>query len=171
MREQAVEALRASEAQYRDLVDTSTCIVLEWDPGGNVLFLNQYGLRFFGFAPEEILGHNVLGTIVEPVDSTGHDLRDMMQRIQQRPDDYYSSENENVRKSGDRVWIAWTNKGIRNEAGQLVKTLSVGIDRTELQVVDADNRERRHHIGQRENRGALLGRAVLDRHKDEHNRQ
>ena len=131
---QAVEALQASEARYRHLVDTPTCIVLEWDPRGTVLFLNQYGLRFFGFAPEEILGHNVLGTIVQPVDSTGYDLRDMMQRIQQSPDDFYSSDNENVRKNGDKVWIAWTNKGIYNEVGQLVRTLSVGIDRTEAQA-------------------------------------
>ncbi len=118
------------DQRYRTLIEQSSCIVLEWDPEGDILFLNPYGLEFFGFAPEEILGRNVVGTIVAPVDNQGQDLRIKMKMVQKAPDEFTSSENENVRKNGEKVWVAWTNRGIRNSDGRLVKTISVGIDRT-----------------------------------------
>jgi PAS domain S-box-containing protein len=135
-RAQVEQALRESEIKYRNIVDYSTSIVLEWDTQGNVVFLNQYGLEFFGFEPEEILGHKVVGTIVEPVDSRGYDLQGKMLVIQEHPEDFYSSENENVKKNGEKMWIAWTNKGIYDEDGKLFKTLSVGIDRTRQRKVE-----------------------------------
>jgi len=35
-----------------------------FDSGGNVTFINEYAQKFFGFAEEEILGKNLIGTIV-----------------------------------------------------------------------------------------------------------
>jgi len=131
-------ALSESETKYRNLVDHSTSIVLEWDTDGNVVFLNQFGLDFFGFTAEEILGKNVLATIVEPVDTNGNDLKGKMQIVQKHPEDFQSSENENVKKNGEKVWIAWTNKGIYNAAGQLIRTLSVGIDRTRQREMEIE---------------------------------
>jgi PAS domain S-box-containing protein len=113
------------------MIDHSSSIVLEWDPDGNVLFLNPYGLEFFGFSESEILGRNVLDTIVSTVDSSGYDLKGKMQIVQHKPDDFNSSENENIRKNGEKVWVAWTNKGIYSPEGSLIKTISFGIDRTQ----------------------------------------
>ena len=31
-----------------------------------------------------------------------------MQDVQKNPEKYYSSENENIRKNGEKVWITWT---------------------------------------------------------------
>jgi PAS domain S-box-containing protein len=129
-RRRVEDELNESIARYRNLTDHSKSIILEWDPEGNVVFLNKYGLEFFGFAENEIIGHNVVGTIVEPVDTIGYDLQEKMDDVQQYPDDYYSSENENICKDGRRVWMAWTNIGIRDNKDRLIKTLSVGIDRT-----------------------------------------
>jgi PAS domain S-box-containing protein len=125
----AEEALH-NATDYRALIDQSSSIILEWDAAGNVLFLNSYGLEFFGFKPEEVLGRNVVGTIVASVDSTGNDLQTLMDLIQHDPGQFYSSENENVRKNGETVWIAWTNKGIYAPDGSLSKIISFGIDRT-----------------------------------------
>jgi len=129
-RKTAEETLRKSEMKYRRLIDLATSIVLEWDSRGTVLFINRYGLEFFGFAENEILGRNVVGTIIPQIDLSGDDLQEKMLRVRQNPDAYHSSENENIRKNGERVWIAWTNKGIYGDNGQLIKTLSIGIDRT-----------------------------------------
>lgn len=130
-RKRIEEALRQSEIKYRTMVDNSTSIILEWDTNGIVLFLNKYGLDFFGFAEMEIIGHNVIDTIVAPIDSiTGQDLREKIEQLQAKPDKYYSTENENIRKDGDRVYIAWTNKGIYSNDGKILKIISIGIDRT-----------------------------------------
>lgn len=123
-------ALRESEAKYRNLIDYSTSIVLEWDTDGCILFINKYGLDFFGYTQNELFGKHVIGTIVNQYDENGFDLQEKMRIVPKSPEEFYSSENENIKKNGEKVWIAWTNKGIYDTEGKLIKTLSVGIDRT-----------------------------------------
>ncbi|MBW4574424.1 MAG: PAS domain S-box protein [Aphanothece sp. CMT-3BRIN-NPC111] len=132
------EALRESEAQYRDLVQTANCIILRWDTEGNVRFLNEYGQRFLGFNASEIIGRNVVGTIVPETETSGRDLQTLMVDICQHPENYLFNENENICNNGDRVWIVWANKPILDEQGNLVEILSVGTDATERKQAQAD---------------------------------
>lgn len=122
------QAPTAGELRYRDLVQTANCIIMRWDTQGRILFLNQYGLNFFGFPDAEILGHNVVGTIVAPRESSGRDLRQLMQKIQANPDGYWLNENENICRNGRRAWINWANRAIRDSSGQVVEILSIGTD-------------------------------------------
>ncbi|MBF2008215.1 MAG: PAS domain S-box protein [Chlorogloeopsis fritschii C42_A2020_084] len=135
-RKQAEAALRASEAQYRDVVETANCIILRWDNHGNVTFLNNYGQRFFGFDFEEIVGRNVVGTIVPETETSGRDLQALMVDICQNPENYLFNENENIRKNGERVWIVWANKPILDEQGNLIEILSIGTDTTDRKRVE-----------------------------------
>ena len=59
-----VAELRAAEASYRTIVDRTNSIVLRWDPEGRILFLNDFGLKLFGYTRDEVVGHSVLGLIV-----------------------------------------------------------------------------------------------------------
>ncbi|MES1026586.1 PAS domain S-box protein [Gloeocapsa sp. BRSZ] len=129
-RKRAEEALRASEAQYRDLVQTANCVILRWDTNGNIQFLNDYGQHLFGFDSSEILGRNVVGTIVPETETSGRDLQTLMADICQHPENYLLNENENICKDGKRRWIAWSNKPILDEQGRLMEILSVGTDNT-----------------------------------------
>jgi PAS domain S-box-containing protein len=162
---------------YRELIDKSSCIVLEWDTEGKVLFLNSYGLEFFGFTEEEILGRNVIGTIVAPVDSAGLDLQGKMNIVEKHPDDFVSSENENIRKNGEKVWVAWTNKGIYDTGGKLLKTISFGIDRTQPREAEkqlqVQCKNLQQEIARRENIEAALelSRRDLERRVAERTRE
>lgn len=129
-RQLANEALRASEAQYRDLVQTANCIIIRWSTTGQVLFLNDYGQRFFDYTEAEILGQQIIGTIVPLTETSGRDLQQLIRDICQNPDQYVVNENENTRRNGDRVWLSWANKPIWNEQGQLIEILSVATDGT-----------------------------------------
>jgi PAS domain S-box-containing protein len=130
-RKQAEKRLRASEFRYRELVESANSIVLEMDTEGKITFFNKFAQEFFGFSEAEILGQNVIGTIVPPTDSAGNDLSVKIEDLVRRPEHYQNSENENMRRNGDRVWIAWTNKGIFDAEGRLSEILCTGIDRTE----------------------------------------
>jgi PAS domain S-box-containing protein len=130
-RKETEEKLRQSEAKYRDIVESPNSIILEFDLEGNITFFNRFAQEYFGYREEEILGRNILGTIVPEVDSAGVDLKVKMADLVKHPERYYSSENENMRRNGERVWVAWTNKGIYNTQGDLRNILSIGIDRTE----------------------------------------
>lgn len=146
LRIQTEEALRESENKYRNIVDYSNSIILEWDIDGNIVFLNKYGLDFFGFEMDEILGKNVLGTIVAPKDTSGVDLESLMKIVQKNPNNFQISENENIRKNGEKVWIAWTNKGVSDTEGRLLKTLSVGFDRTRQHEMEKALQNYRDHL-------------------------
>ena len=119
------------EATYRELVQSANSIVLRWDLDGRVTYLNPYGQELFGFASEEIIGQSVIGTIVPETETSGRDLVRMINDILQHPERYLSNENENVRRSGERIWITWRNRPIADKAGRLREILSVGIDTSE----------------------------------------
>ena len=127
-----IEALLSkSEAKYRDLVENADTIVLEMDPDAKVTFFNSFAQRFFGYSQEEILGRSVLGTIVPELDSNGSDLKEFIKDVTHNPEKYSNSENENICRNGQRVWVAWTNKGIYDKDKRLSHILCIGIDRTE----------------------------------------
>ncbi|MCI0506127.1 MAG: PAS domain S-box protein [Gammaproteobacteria bacterium] len=122
------DALEKSERKYRELVEEAATIILRWDIHGNVTFFNEYAQKFFGFSEPEILGKSVVGAIVPETEFTGRDLAMLMEEICKDPDKYKDNENENIKRNGERVWIAWKNRPIFNALGQLMEIQSVGID-------------------------------------------
>ena len=129
-RERAEEARRESERKYRELVEHANSIILRWNSEGHITFLNEFGLRFFGYSAEDIFGRHVMGTIVPPTASDGRDLRRLLERISEDPQAFEQNVNENMRRNGERVWIAWTNRVVRDTQGQVVEILSIGTDIT-----------------------------------------
>jgi PAS domain S-box-containing protein len=134
--QQTQEILRQSEIKHRHLIENANSIILEMDPLGNVIFMNNFGLKFFGFAEEELLGRSVVGTIVPSFDSAGKDLEMMIKDIVTRPEKYASNENENIKRHGERVWIVWTNRPILDEEGRLKEILCIGIDYTQQKLAE-----------------------------------
>jgi PAS domain S-box-containing protein len=140
-REQAERALRKSEENYRDLVENARAIVLRWDTKGNVTFWNEYAERLFGFSKQELIGRNVVGTIVPAMDLSGRNLERMVAEMCDNPDRFQNNENENITRDGRRVWVRWNNRAIRDEAGRLTGILSVGIDITKRKRAEDALRE------------------------------
>ncbi len=130
-RQRSSLALQESEANYRQLVHNVNGIVIRLDGQGNIIFVNDYAERFFGYDSHELLGRNIVGTIVPPLDSEGHDLQSMIKLIVAHPAEYAYNENENMCKGGDRVWVAWSNRAVPGGDGQPVEVFCVGTDITE----------------------------------------
>ena len=149
-RKRAEEALRKSEQQYKDVVNNASSIILRWDTKGNVLFMNPFGLDFFGYSEEEIVGRNVANTIVPEIESqTSRNLVELMGQIQQDPDGFKDNENENIKKSGERVWVSWRNSAVFNDKGELIEILSIGNDVTEKRNLESQllNAQKMEAIG------------------------
>jgi PAS domain S-box-containing protein len=130
-KKEAEDALMQSETKYRELVQNSNSIIFRFRPDGTITFFNEFGQKFFGYEEHELVGQNLIGTIVPETDSSGRNLAHMMSDILIHPERYEKNENENILKNGDRVWIAWTNKSIFDENGNPQEILSVGNDITD----------------------------------------
>ena len=136
----AMDGLRASEDKYRQLVESADCIIMRRNIKGEILFFNEFAQKFFGFTEQEIIGKNVIGTIVPETDSFGRNLAKMIRDIGRQPELYAINENENICKNGRRVWVAWTNKPVRDEQGNIAEILCVGHDITKRKEMENELR-------------------------------
>jgi PAS domain S-box-containing protein len=125
------ESLRKSEAKYRDLLINTQSIIIRMDLRGTITFFNTYALTFFDYASDDVIGKNVVGTIVSQNIRSGHDLSMMADDLGFNAEGYAVNISENIRRNGDRVWIAWINKAIRDEKGHIVEILCIGNDITD----------------------------------------
>jgi PAS domain S-box-containing protein len=121
-------------------------IILRWAPDGRATFLNEFGQRFFGYSADEFIGRHVLETIVPCDESTGRDLRRLMEEICANPKSFERNTNENVRRDGERVWIDWTNKVVQDDKGQIREILSIGSDVTERKRAEEELVRYRDHL-------------------------
>ncbi len=135
-RMQAEEELFKSEEKYRELVQSSNSVILKLDKKFRISFLNQFGQDFFGYSEEELIGREIVGTLVPEFDSTGFNLANRMQELCDEPEKYANNENENTCKDGTRVWVAWQNKGIYDDDGVLNGLLCIGNDITKRKAAE-----------------------------------
>ena len=135
-REQVEQALRESEVKYRELVQNANSIILRLDTQGNITFFNEFAQTFFGYTEAEILGRCAIGTIIPETDTSGRNLTNLLQDFMQNPEQYCFYENENIRRHGERVWVAWANQSILDQQGQLIGILSIGNDITERHLAE-----------------------------------
>jgi two-component system, cell cycle sensor histidine kinase and response regulator CckA len=136
-RKKVEQALEQEKEKYRELVENANSIILRMDPTGRITFFNEFAQHFFGYDEQEILGRNVVGTIVPQNESTGRDLEWLIEDIGRNPDLYANNVNENILHSGERVWIVWTNKPIYDNRGGVAEILCIGNDITERKNLEA----------------------------------
>jgi len=135
------KALVISENMYRVLVESANSIILRWTSKGEITFINQFAQQFFGFNLDEIIGQNIIGTIVPEVETSGRRISGLVEDIVKNPAAYEGNVNENVKKNGQRVWVAWTNRPLTDENSQLVEILSIGTDITKLVEAEKELRD------------------------------
>ncbi|MEN6343268.1 MAG: PAS domain S-box protein, partial [Methanospirillum sp.] len=134
-------SLSESEEKYRQLVEDANSIILRLGPDGTVWYVNEFAERFFGYESGELLGRDVVGTIVPEVDSEGAALGNIVHGICRAPIGGSVYQNETLRKDGSRPYITWTNRAIFGEDGSPLGVLCVGNDITRLKEAEDENRQ------------------------------
>jgi len=108
--------------RYESLVNCMRAVVIKLRGDRTIAFANEYATELLGYTNEELIGQK-LDLIVPP---EWHD------EVQGRLDSLQGQElqvdaiNENIGKSGDRFWIAWSNRLIKVGDGQEQELLCVG---------------------------------------------
>ncbi|HTY26263.1 MAG TPA: PAS domain S-box protein, partial [Desulfomonilaceae bacterium] len=101
-RKRAEAALRASEKQYRDLVENANDIVYRADTKGFFELFNSVGLRITGFSQEEITHKHYLD-LIHPDYKNRVERFYGLQFVKRIPDTY--NEVPIITKKGETVWI------------------------------------------------------------------
>lgn len=138
-----------AEPDYRAIVQSVNSIILCMGMDGTVLFMNNFGLGFFGYSADELAGKSVVGSIVPETDTAGRDLAAMIGDICRHPEQYVRNENENICRSGRRVWISWTNKAVYTAEGERQEILCVGSDITARRKAEKALEQRTRELDER----------------------
>jgi len=75
---------------------------------------------------------------VAPADSSGRDLKAMIDDMAMHPAEYVENKNENILRSGERVWIAWTNKAVLDKDGRVKEIICIGNNITKLKQAEEE---------------------------------
>jgi len=120
-----------SKESYKELVTNAKSIIIKLDTLGIITFINEFGQEFFGFKEKEIVGKTAMETIVPETESSGRKMDKLAESIYADPDKFSIHINENIKKSGERVWIEWHNKALFDKSGNRTGHFAIGVDITE----------------------------------------
>jgi PAS domain S-box-containing protein len=121
----AADALRKSEARYREVVQDQTEFIVRWLPDGRRTFVNDAYARYFAAPREALIGTSFFGLI-----SDERARATLTARLQQlRPEQpLMTTVHLATRGDGQRRWQEWTDRAIFDEHGAVVELQSVGRD-------------------------------------------
>lgn len=167
-RKRAQEALSASEARYRAIVENQTEMISRWLPDQTVTFVNEAYCRFAGKTREELIGSRMLDTVYEA--DLPHVQGVIRQLSPQHPTIAY--EHRVYDAANELRWHQWTDKAIYDSAGTLLEYQSVGRDITDLKRAEEAERKQREFAEALANTSALISSTldldeVLDRILDQ----
>ncbi|MCB1158848.1 MAG: response regulator [Leptospiraceae bacterium] len=119
--------------KYNELAGLASSAILKLNRRGDIIFFNEFAETLFEYKREEVLGRNVVGTIINEHDSNGRDMREMVRLFIESVGDHYNVPNisENVTKSGNTLIIRWHNRPIYDHMGRHAGIISVGTNITE----------------------------------------
>ena len=140
-REQFEQEKRLEEFKFTTIISNANSIIFRMDAAGKILFMNRFGLEFFGFREDDIRGKMAIGTIFPEGDGVADALKCLIDDASPTRGDYHSSEGESIRGDGRHVWISWTNTPITDSNGRLKEVLAIGHDLTRQKEIEKRLRE------------------------------
>ena len=136
-RKLAKEALEASEARYRAIVEDQTkLLICRFRPDEVITFVNSAYCRYFQKTPEDVLGQNVLWILPESQRERGRvHIASLQANLS-----VTGCEHEVVTHDGEQRWLEWTDQAMTDEHGCIVEIQAIGWDITERKQAEMDLR-------------------------------
>jgi len=115
--QRATEALRDSEAQWKEVFEHNPVMYFMVDATGTVLSVNSFGAAQLGYSVSELLGQSVLQVFFEEDrDLVGKSMTVCLENIGQT----HSWEIRKIRKDGSALWVRENAKSVRRLDRQLI---------------------------------------------------
>lgn len=156
-RKRAERKLDAAKAYAENLLRTASVMVVELDPQGNLKRINEAAERVTGYTTAELAGINWFETLVPKAryPQVRAEFESLM--AAGKADQF---ENPILTKAGEERQIHWHNSQVI-ENGQVIGTLSVGIDITHQNAIEQRLTESENVLREAQS-VAQIGSWVLD---------
>ncbi|MEP6692252.1 MAG: PAS domain S-box protein [Gemmatimonadaceae bacterium] len=127
VRRRAEQSVRESERRFREILETVRSVAVCLDVHGDVTFVNDSLLALTGWTRDEVVGRNWFETFVPARNEIGPTVFEAMTR----GGILAHYESEILTRHGHRRLLSWDNTVLRNSAGQMIGTASLGQDVTD----------------------------------------
>ncbi len=127
-RRRAQQLLIEREERYRRLITRMSALVVELDPKGTTLFVNETVSTLTGFAPEEVLGRPWFELFF--ADDSGEQLL-AVSSILSRGQDLRNYVMQCRTKGGGLLYLEWNTANEYGADGRLQKIIAFGVDISE----------------------------------------
>ena len=133
VRREATTELCASERRFRTIVDQATTGVVQTDAAGRISLVNKRWCEMLGYTETELLQMNI-AEVLEPGGSAP--MWDAIGCLAQGGSDF-EMEVRYRRKDGSLLWTNSSVNALRNDAGEYLGLVAVGLDITERKRTEA----------------------------------
>jgi PAS domain S-box-containing protein len=116
-RKRATEALRESEAQWREVFEHNPVMYFMVDAAGTVLSVNAFGAAQLGYTVGELVGQSVLNVFFEEDRAF---VRRNVAACTENPGRSHSWEVRKIRRDGTTLWVRENAKAVRRPGGKLI---------------------------------------------------
>jgi len=128
-RRRLFDELEESEREYRELVESSPCLICKLSPDGMTLFVNPHVETITGYEPAELVGRN-WWELFYPAAKAADEIRHLQELLAEG--DVLDYEMWLTTKDGRRRLISWNSFNVwAEDCGGLVEINGVGIDLTD----------------------------------------
>ena len=141
----ALETIRKSEAQLKQIVDVLPHGIAVLDPDGKAIYANQWLLDYCGLSLDEILARDFRTTVFHPEDIDR--VQDERRRALARglP---FENEQRALGKDGKYRWFLIRYNPLRDEQGRILRWYATGTDIDDRKQVE--ERMRKENLALRE---------------------
>jgi PAS domain S-box-containing protein len=126
--DQKTAGLQESERRYREMLETVNLIAMTLDTNGRVTFCNDFLVKLIGWSRKEVLGRDWFEAFIP--EEAAHE-KDIFFTSLKRSEIPVHHENFIKTRAGELRSIQWNNTLLRDAAGTIVGTASIGEDVTE----------------------------------------
>ena len=127
-RQRAEEAVRQSEARFRDITDNVAEWVWEVDPEGKFTYSSPVVEQLLGYKPEEVLGQHFYDFFLP---DERQELKEKAFAIFVTKQPFRDFINPNLHKNGEIVWLSTSGVPVLDAQGNLLGYRGANIDITE----------------------------------------
>lgn len=138
-RKRAEDALRASEARYREILENVELLAVSLDAEGNIVFCNDFLLKMIGWSRTEVLGRNWFHTVYSPK-SAGKALSKYVKEVLHQRVPVHPEVKVFTRDGTPRL-TKWTTTVLHDPDNIVIGSASIGEDVTETRRAQEALRE------------------------------